>query len=140
MSEFDTLPEGYIQLAIAVCQQAAEDYKTEYKRYLKHGVKTKRFRELEHWFQYGWGKHYSFGKGALILKMLREEVDAQRKRGRGSDRPIEYNGVTKSLYEWADEYGISRKTLSVRLSKGWTIEEALTTPLGGRREQSTKDI
>lgn len=40
---------------------------------------------------------------------------------------IEFKGQTKTLTDWADIVGVSRKTLENRL-KRWPIEEALTTP------------
>lgn len=49
-------------------------------------------------------------------------------------RYITFNGVTKRLYEWAKELGMRTKTLRNRIDlHGWTVEEALTIPIGGRR-------
>lgn len=41
-------------------------------------------------------------------------------------RRIAHKGQTKTLGEWADEYGLRRQTLAKRLDKGWPIERALT--------------
>lgn len=41
---------------------------------------------------------------------------------------ITFRGQTKTLSEWADEAGIQRLTLLMRLRRGWSIEKALTTP------------
>lgn len=49
-------------------------------------------------------------------------------------RHIEFQGRTLSLARWARVLGISKQTLSWRLATGWTIEEALTTPLDTRRK------
>ena len=38
------------------------------------------------------------------------------------------NGVTKSIWAWTKETGISVNTLRMRRNRGWTDEEALTTP------------
>lgn len=35
------------------------------------------------------------------------------------------NGITKPIYQWADEAGIARNTLRYRLKQGYSIEEAL---------------
>lgn len=43
-------------------------------------------------------------------------------------RLITYNGETLCLREWARKVGITHRTLSVRLRRGWTTERALTTP------------
>lgn len=44
---------------------------------------------------------------------------------------IEYNHSTHTISEWADIFGIPYKTLWYRISSGWDIETALTTPLRG---------
>lgn len=42
---------------------------------------------------------------------------------------LEFNGERKSLSYWAEQYGISQKTLRSRLFKmKWSVEEALTVP------------
>lgn len=43
-------------------------------------------------------------------------------------RRITYNGRTMCLSHWADEIGISRRSLKGRLDAGWSIERAVTTP------------
>jgi hypothetical protein len=42
-------------------------------------------------------------------------------------RQISHNGQTKTLGEWADQYGINRQTLGKRLDTGWSMERALST-------------
>lgn len=40
--------------------------------------------------------------------------------------PVTYNGVTRTITEWADHVGISRTAMAHRLSTyGWTLDEAL---------------
>jgi hypothetical protein len=41
---------------------------------------------------------------------------------------ITFRGSTKTLSEWAEEYGIQSSTILMRLRRGWSIEKALTTP------------
>lgn len=60
----------------------------------------------------------------------------ERPREAGRQRYVEYNGVTKRAFEWADIYGIRSKTLCSRLSRGWTVEEALTTPVKPHKTSS----
>ncbi len=48
---------------------------------------------------------------------------------------ITYNGETLTLSEWARRVGIKHGALFSRLRNGWTVEEALTTPVG----QSMRD-
>ena len=40
--------------------------------------------------------------------------------------PLTFNGQTKSMAEWANELGISKSALSMRLSRGWPLERALS--------------
>lgn len=42
---------------------------------------------------------------------------------------ITYNGKTLTLSQWAKIYNINRQTLKYRLSKHWSVEKALTTPV-----------
>jgi hypothetical protein len=49
-----------------------------------------------------------------------------------NNRLIEFQGETKCLTEWAEFMGIKSDTLFGRLNKGWSIEKALTTPVGKR--------
>lgn len=49
---------------------------------------------------------------------------------------IEFNGKMQSLKAWAEELEMPWPTLYDRINRnGWTIEEALTIPLGGRRKK-----
>lgn len=52
-------------------------------------------------------------------------------------RNLTYNGITKRMSEWADEYGINYSTLQNRINlHGWDIERALTTPTGSRQKKA----
>ena len=54
----------------------------------------------------------------------KEQVNNQ-----SSNRNYTYNGVTKNLTQWAEEYHLSYQTLVTRLNRGKTIEQALNTPI-----------
>ena len=55
-------------------------------------------------------------------------------KGRAATNVIFYKGKTQSIKDWGKELGIPYHTLYDRIKRnGWTIEEALETPLGGRR-------
>lgn len=41
---------------------------------------------------------------------------------------IEYNGMVKTISEWADYAGLKYSCLHARLSRGWSIEKSLITP------------
>lgn len=40
-------------------------------------------------------------------------------------RPITFQGVTKTITEWAEQFGIEKSTLSQRIRNGWDMERAL---------------
>ncbi len=42
---------------------------------------------------------------------------------------LEYKGKTQALGVWAEEIGIKQTTLSMRLKKGMSVEEAFETPV-----------
>lgn len=49
---------------------------------------------------------------------------------------LTYNGETKSIREWAKELEMPWPTLYDRVNRnGWTTEEAIEIPLGGRRKK-----
>lgn len=48
---------------------------------------------------------------------------------------IEFNGKKQNLAEWSMETGIAYTTLFNRIKKGWSVEDALTTPPRTRRKQ-----
>ena len=45
---------------------------------------------------------------------------------------IEYNGKNQTVTQWANELDIDPETLRQRLKNNWSVEKALTTPLGTR--------
>lgn len=48
---------------------------------------------------------------------------------------LTFNGKTQSIRAWAEELEMPWPTLYDRINRnGWTTEEALTIPLGGRRK------
>lgn len=50
----------------------------------------------------------------------------QQNNNAGNTRLIAHNGKTKTISEWAKDYGISRDLLAQRIYQGWPIEKALT--------------
>ena len=59
----------------------------------------------------------------------------QQNRNRRSNHNLTFKGETKPLCEWSDMLGIKYKVLQSRVNYyGWSAEEALTIPVGGRRK------
>lgn len=54
----------------------------------------------------------------------------QQSRNKRSNRFLTYNGETKCLSDWCKEFGLKNETLRARLNGGWSVEMALTTPIG----------
>ena len=50
------------------------------------------------------------------------------------NRIIEYNGASLTLSEWGEATGIQPMTIAYRLNSGWSVEDALTMPVGGVAE------
>jgi hypothetical protein len=53
----------------------------------------------------------------------------EQNRNRRSNRYVEYNGVTKSVAQWAEELRVSSSTILMRLSAGWSVERTMETPV-----------
>jgi hypothetical protein len=51
---------------------------------------------------------------------------------RSATRHLTHQGRTGTIDEWAERSGVSRTAIHCRLQRGWTVEEALTRPLGWR--------
>lgn len=52
-------------------------------------------------------------------------------RNKRSNVILTFNGQTKILADWALKLGMDRGAIELRLKRGWTVEKALTTPIGG---------
>jgi hypothetical protein len=57
----------------------------------------------------------------------------EQTRNRRGLRYLEMSGETKCLAAWATERGMKPTTLLTRLHLGWSVEEAITTPVGAKR-------
>jgi hypothetical protein len=73
-----------------------------------------------------------FARGMSVEKALTMTVEEGIRCGRDNlkIRFIEYNGMTKSLSQWAKYLGINICTLFDRLRRGWSIERAFTQKVG----------
>ena len=62
---------------------------------------------------------------------------AEQNRNRRDNRYITYDGITKTLTDWAREYNIGCKALERRVNLGWDIHKALTYPT---KKEELKDL
>lgn len=63
----------------------------------------------------------------------------QQSRNRRSSRWLTAHGETKVLVEWANALGVSRAVVRNRISNGWSVEDAVITPLR-KSPSGTKDL
>lgn len=58
----------------------------------------------------------------------------EQQNNRTNNHLLTYNGETKTMAQWADEVGLPYHTIVARINKySWTVEEALSTPVGQPR-------
>lgn len=53
-------------------------------------------------------------------------------RNRSSNKKLTHKGQKKCMVEWAEQVGIHKDTLGQRLKAGWSVAEAIETPVGSR--------
>lgn len=57
----------------------------------------------------------------------------EQARNKRNNRLISFNGLAKTTAEWAELTGIPRTAIDTRLTRGWSVEQALTAPVYSRR-------
>lgn len=63
-------------------------------------------------------------------------IEVKTKKPNLKIHELTYDGRTQTIREWAKELEMPWPTLYDRVNRnGWTTEEALTIPLGGRRKK-----
>lgn len=60
---------------------------------------------------------------------VRWVVRKENDRNRRSNRLLHYQGETLAMAEWCERLGLPRDTVRKRLEGGWSIAEALETPV-----------
>lgn len=56
-------------------------------------------------------------------------TQTEQSNNRRSNRIVSWNGVTKTVTQWASELGIKVQTLGYRIRDAWPVEEAFTRPV-----------
>jgi hypothetical protein len=59
---------------------------------------------------------------------VRWETYEQQHNNKRTSHYLTHDGITLTIAQWARRIGMHPNTLSERLSKGWSVEKALTTP------------
>lgn len=62
----------------------------------------------------------------------------EQAQNKSDNRNIYFAGKTMCITAWERETGIYRKTIAKRLENGWTVEQALTTPVSRSQKPSDK--
>jgi len=114
-----------------------------YKRYGGRGIRVyKRWHDFRNFYK----DMYNSYREGLTLDRINNNSGyfplncrwATRKEQANNTRNIEkakrylFNGLKKTVREWAKEYSLKRSTLHMRLRNyNWSVGKALTTPVGG---------
>jgi len=53
----------------------------------------------------------------------------EQSRNRRDNRVLVFQGESRCLQEWAEQMGLDPRTLTKRLSSGWSVDRALSTPV-----------
>lgn len=69
---------------------------------------------------------------ASRASLLRKPRQSKPKLTKYVDRLISFNGSTLTMQQWADRTGLTVSQIASRLNNHWTVERALTQPVGKR--------
>lgn len=64
---------------------------------------------------------------------VRWALDKDQARNRRSNRLLTLRGKTQCLAAWVEETGIGHTLILYRLRRGWSVEDALSTPIRSKR-------
>lgn len=129
----DGLVPGNLVYGPGLCRWATRSEQATARRntiWLTHGGTTLSLQ--------GWANRLRVKRCVLARRLslgwsVERTLTAPLNRETGRIKPtrfITHEGKTLSLAEWSRATGIRRDTLSYRLSQGWSVSAALTTPPG----------
>lgn len=73
--------------------------------------------------------------GPYCKENCRWATSREQSLNKSSTTAVIHNGMQMSVTEWAELLGIERNTLNARLSRGWSVEEALNRPVQKRGQK-----
>lgn len=115
----------------------------DYHRYGGRGIKVLwgSFEEFKIDMQESYDKHIQIhGKTNTTIERInldghyckdncRWATQKEQARNRRTSRYLVFNGIRKTLAEWAEVSKLSYGLIQDRLTRDWSIEEAITTPV-----------
>jgi len=105
--------KDYGERGITICQEWLNDFKTFYKWAIENGYKNNLTIDRIN------------NNGNYEPNNCRWANAYEQSNNRRNNVILEYNGVKKTLIEYAKEYNIEICTLRSRIKRGWNIERAL---------------
>ena len=110
---------------ITICDEWKNDFKTFYQWAINNGYKEGLTIE-----RINVNDNYKPSNCTWIENALQS-------KNKTNSHYLTYNDKTQIIEDWAKEMKLNNgATISGRLKRGWSIEEALTTPLGQKRKSS----
>ena len=104
----------------------------DYHRYGARGIKVcDRWKKFENFYEdmgekpEGLTLERKDNSKGYFLNNCKWATRKEQARNRRNNHNITYRGETKTLAEWAEQYGIDQVALRKRLIRGWDIERAL---------------
>lgn len=128
--------ERIYRIWIGMNQRCFNPKNTGYKNYGARGIKVcDEWKEFEPFYVWAMSNGYEDN-----LTIERNDVNQnycpencrwatmkEQGNNRRTNRTITYNGITKTITEWSEEFNLKEHVLTDRISRGWDIEKALTT-------------
>lgn len=116
-----------------------------YKDYGGRGIRVcERWRKFENFLQdmgYRPSPKHSIGRKDNAKEYspanCQWETRKEQQRNTRQNRLITYKGETLPLIEWTERVGLAYWLVHGRLSRGWSIEDALTKPVEHRKTRKT---
>ena len=113
-----------------------------YKNYMGRGIdicdEWKEFNNFKDWaFSHGYADNLSIDRidvnGNYEPTNCRWVDNRTQSRNKRGTLYATRKGETKPLIDWCEIEGINYNRVHQRITAGWTVEEALSTPAGGKR-------